>query len=158
MSSPKSRRLKETPSAFFGKAATIAAAFRLVIEAYLLFDNEGKGYMTRSNVTKTLQEFQKTTTRKTTNSETGSGILTEQRFRELDWDGNGTIDFMEFLRAFSGWVGMDDDESSGDEINEHAHCVHDSEEDGLADDMKCSAEIQEEKKKEDHGGSAGSHE
>lgn len=39
----------------------------------------------------------------------GSRFMTQERFDELDWDGDGFITFKEFLFAFESWVGFDDD-------------------------------------------------
>jgi hypothetical protein len=35
-----------------------------------------------------------------------------------DWDGNGTIDFAEFLYSFASWVDIDDDDDD-DEDGDH---------------------------------------
>jgi len=44
-------------------------------------------------------------------SERSYDIL-EERFAELDFDGDGTIKFPEFMFGFFSWVGMDEDEAS----------------------------------------------
>ena len=37
-------------------------------------------------------------------------VLSEERWKELDWDGDGTIAFREFIWAFQGWISQDDEE------------------------------------------------
>lgn len=37
-----------------------------------------------------------------------STFITDRRFREMDWDHDGTITFKEFLMAFQSWVGVDE--------------------------------------------------
>ena len=44
------------------------------------------------------------------NSHKTGRSLTAQRFAEMDWDTNGQVSFKEFLFAFEGWVGLDEDE------------------------------------------------
>lgn len=34
----------------------------------------------------------------------------EQRFNEMDWNHDGSIQFKEFLMAFESWVGLDEDD------------------------------------------------
>lgn len=41
----------------------------------------------------------------------------EQRFNEMDWNHDGTIQFKEFLMAFESWVGLDDDDVAADETH-----------------------------------------
>ena len=42
--------------------------------------------------------------------EKGGGLLSEQRWKEMDWDSDGSIDFGEFVITFSGWIDMEEDE------------------------------------------------
>jgi hypothetical protein len=35
---------------------------------------------------------------------------------EMDWDKNGTVTFKEFLFAFTGWVGLDNEDEDDDDI------------------------------------------
>ena len=39
-------------------------------------------------------------------------VLSEERWKELDWDGDGQIAFREFIWAFQGWISSD---GEGDE-------------------------------------------
>lgn len=42
-------------------------------------------------------------------------FVTDQRFKEMDWDHDGNISFKEFLIAFEGWVGVKNDEEDFDD-------------------------------------------
>ena len=36
-----------------------------------------------------------------------ASMLSEDRWRELDWDGDGIISFREFIWAFQSWISLD---------------------------------------------------
>ena len=107
--------------------------FELIIQAYLLFDTDVKvlyvrfidtlfilssedfrffflifidsfiflqGYITKKSVDALIGGF----------GEKGGGLLSEQRWKEMDWDSDGSIDFGEFVITFSGWIDMEEDE------------------------------------------------
>ena len=40
-----------------------------------------------------------------------ASMLSEDRWKELDWDGDGEITFKEFIWAFQGWITTDTDEN-----------------------------------------------
>ena len=42
--------------------------------------------------------------------EKGGGMLSQQRWKEMDWDSDGSIDFGEFVFTFSGWIDLEEDE------------------------------------------------
>ncbi|GMF25166.1 unnamed protein product [Phytophthora fragariaefolia] len=46
-----------------------------------------------------------------TSDDSSNQAIWEQRFMEMDWNGDGSIHFKEFLMAFESWVGLEDDES-----------------------------------------------
>mmetsp|Transcript_54959 Transcript_54959/g.108542 ORF Transcript_54959/g.108542 Transcript_54959/m.108542 type:complete len:282 (+) Transcript_54959:55-900(+) len=89
-------------SGFLGHQAEVKEMLNLIVCAYLLFDPVGKGYIERSGIEKMLEEH-------------GSGgahnnaVLSQQRWAEMDWDANGTIDFAEFVFSFSSWVDVDEE-------------------------------------------------
>lgn len=83
------------------KSKEIKEMLGLIVSAYLLFDSTGEGYIRRTSVEKILEE---------TGHKAGSNaMLSQQRWKELDWDANGTIDFAEFINSFSAWVDINED-------------------------------------------------
>lgn len=71
-----------------------------IVGAYLTFDKEGKGYFTSDEMHAVQSCGRK---------DAGS-LLTPERWRELDIDHSGVVDFEEFVHAFSLWVTAGDDE------------------------------------------------
>ncbi|KAL3817238.1 hypothetical protein ACHAXA_009525 [Cyclostephanos tholiformis] len=90
-----------------GEASEINAEYRKammdIVAAYLTFDKEGKGYFTSDEMHAAKSDG---------GSKDADNLLTPERWRELDIDHSGRIDFEEFVYAFSTWVraGDDDDE------------------------------------------------
>jgi calcium-binding protein CML len=90
-----------------GEASDINAEYRKammdIVAAYLTFDKEGKGYFTSDEMHAAKSDG---------GSKDAGNLLTPERWRELDIDHSGRIDFEEFVHAFSTWVtaGDDDDE------------------------------------------------
>jgi len=74
-----------------------------IVGAYLTFDREGKGYFTSNEMHTAVVDCGK--------KDAGS-LLTAERWRELDIDSSGVVDFEEWVHAFSTWVtaGDEDDE------------------------------------------------
>lgn len=74
-----------------------------IVGAYLTFDKEGKGYFTSDEMHSTVSDCRK---------KDAGCLLTPERWREMDVDHSGSVDFGEFVYAFSTWVtaGDDDDE------------------------------------------------
>ena len=72
-----------------------------IVGAYLTFDKEGKGYFTSDEMHKAVQSVGK---------KDAGNLLTPERWRELDIDNSGVVDFEEFVYAFSLWVTAGDDE------------------------------------------------
>ena len=78
--------------AFQGHAEELRWAFNNIIGAYLLFDVDASGDLSRDEVLKQLQ------------AKTGvfadaaaQNLMTEERWKELDWDDDGQISFREFI-------------------------------------------------------------
>eukprot|EP00579_Thalassiosira_antarctica_P001308 CAMPEP_0201866512 /NCGR_PEP_ID=MMETSP0902-20130614/1077_1 /ASSEMBLY_ACC=CAM_ASM_000551 /TAXON_ID=420261 /ORGANISM="Thalassiosira antarctica, Strain CCMP982" /LENGTH=475 /DNA_ID=CAMNT_0048391501 /DNA_START=106 /DNA_END=1533 /DNA_ORIENTATION=- len=77
------------------------AAMMDIVGAYLTFDKEGKGYFTSNEMHTAVINCGK--------KDAGS-LLTPERWRELDIDSSGRVDFEEWVHAFSTWVTAGDDE------------------------------------------------
>lgn len=77
-----------------------------IVGAYLTFDKEGKGYFTSDEMHTAVANCGK--------KDAGT-LLTPERWRELDIDHSGKVDFEEFVLAFSNWVTAGDDEEDEDE-------------------------------------------
>lgn len=77
------------------------AAMMDIVGAYLQFDKEGKGYFTSNEMHTAVTSCQK--------KDAGS-LLTPERWRELDIDQSGVVDFEEWVHAFSTWVTAGDDD------------------------------------------------
>merc|ERR1712098_468011 len=91
---------------------TLQETFDLVVNAFLTFDDDGNGYISQKEV---LDIFRKDGSSKMTPAKRASrNCISEARWRDMDWDKDGTISFSEFLLAFSSWVGMDDDVEQDD--------------------------------------------
>ena len=74
-----------------------------IVGAYLTFDTDGKGYFTSDEMHAAKSDG---------GSKDAGNLLTPDRWKELDIDRTGRIDFEEFVHAFSTWVtaGDNDDE------------------------------------------------
>mmetsp|Transcript_12455 Transcript_12455/g.20238 ORF Transcript_12455/g.20238 Transcript_12455/m.20238 type:complete len:247 (-) Transcript_12455:323-1063(-) len=81
----------------------IKNVLNLIVSAYLLFDPNGRGFIERNSVGNMIDEGNGKG--KTTNA-----MLSKERWDEMDWDSNGTIDFAEFVFAFSSWVDINEDD------------------------------------------------
>lgn len=78
-----------------------------IVGAYLTFDKEGKGYFTSNEMHTAMACSGK-------KKDAGS-LLTPERWRELDIDHSGVVDFEEWVHAFSTWVTAGDDDDDEDE-------------------------------------------
>ena len=95
---------------FLESSEKLKAMADLIAQAYLLFDSEGVGQITRKQVDKLLRDGNSKTGMKTSNA-----LLNEQRWKEMDWNSDGSIDFAEFVFAFSTWVDIEDDMEGGED-------------------------------------------
>lgn len=91
--------LRRSFSGFLGHNLEIKEMLNLIVSAYLIFDPEGKGYIEKSGIEKMLAEDGK--------QGGNNAMLSQQRWDEMDWDANGTIDFAEFVFSFTSWVDLD---------------------------------------------------
>jgi len=81
---------------FLGASNDIHYLVHWVVAAYLIFDENCDGHISRDKV----HEMQAAKA-----EEDGSDLfLSEDRWRELDWDCNGAVSFEEFVFAFSEWI------------------------------------------------------
>lgn len=88
-------------------SVTLTETFDLVIQAFLTFDASGDGFIDREEV---LQIFRKDGASRATKQQRASrSVISEERWKEMDWNEDGSISFKEFLLAFGSWVGLDDD-------------------------------------------------
>ena len=70
-----------------------------LVAAYLLFDPETNGSITKDVVEGMMEEK---------GHHAGArSFLTGERWKEMDWDKNGSISFAEFCFAFTGWVSVE---------------------------------------------------
>lgn len=103
-SSKKVPIIRRSFSGFLGHNSEIKEMLHLIVEAYLIFDPDGVGYIERSGIEKMLEEHG------ANNGSSSNAMLSQQRWDEMDWDANGTIDFAEFVYAFSSWVDIGEPE------------------------------------------------
>jgi len=89
---------------------SLTETFDLVIQAFLTFDASGDGFISRDEV---LKIFATTPGTKVTASQRASrSVISQDRWKEMDWNDDGSISFKEFLIAFGSWVGLDDEDDN----------------------------------------------
>lgn len=76
----------------------INMVLNLIVSAYLLFDPNGTGAISRESVQGMIEEGK---------GKNSNAMLSQDRWGEMDWDANGSIDFAEFVHAFSSWVDLE---------------------------------------------------
>lgn len=91
-------------------------AFECIVDAFLYFDTDGNGMLSRNEV----QEGFAGRCDGKKKKEGRNVREVTQRFAEMDYDDNGQCSFKEFLLAFVDWVGIsmaddEDEEDDGDE-------------------------------------------
>ncbi|KAF4034136.1 EF-hand domain pair [Phytophthora infestans] len=106
-------------SILFGDGNKLRLAFQLAVDAFLWFDVDGNGEINRDEMVTKLQNSMTlhSPTKKMSTGERSRGTsddssnraIWEQRFMEMDWNGDGTIHFKEFLMAFESWVGLEEE-------------------------------------------------
>lgn len=90
-----------------GNAEDLKVAFNNIIGAYLLFDADASGDLSRDEVLRQLKNKEGVFT-----DAAAVSMMTEARWKELDWDGDGTITFREFIWAFQKWISTDAEDES----------------------------------------------
>lgn len=94
---------EEDTGSILQKGRLMAKGLRYVVEAYILFDQDGSGSIDRKEVMALIAER--------SDKEGKNGLLSADRWKELDWDSDGSITFKEFVAAMYEWVdagSMDD--------------------------------------------------
>ena len=85
-----------------GHAQELKWAFAQIIGTYLLFDEDASGDLSRDEVMNQLHNKTGVFADKGAQQ-----MMSEERWKELDWDGDGTITFREFAWAFQSWISLD---------------------------------------------------
>ena len=108
------------PSFLEGRGVQLQEAFRLCMDAYLEFDKDAKGFVSKEDMVGTIVEF---AGRSPAKSGVGkmkkyqesigpvTAFLTQDRMDEMDWDSDGCITYKEFVYSFLKWVGVDETEA-----------------------------------------------
>ena len=86
----------------------------MIVNAHLLFDPEATGVIQRKNVESILQN-QTGGAGAGTKAKKSNPLLSDDRWKEMDWNSDGSIDFAEFVFAFCSWVDIDDDMGDDDD-------------------------------------------
>ncbi|XP_073149961.1 probable calcium-binding protein CML21 [Henckelia pumila] len=86
----------------------LEATFETIVDAFVFLDKNKDGCVSKNEMVDAINE--------TNSGERSSGRIAMKRFEEMDWDKNGTVNFKEFLFAFTRWVGIEDfeDEEEGE--------------------------------------------
>jgi len=82
--------------------ADIQDVINQIIEAYLIFDTNGRGFIRKAELASIMQEQ---------GASNSNSLLSSDRWNEMDWDRNGAVSFEEFVASFYSWVA---DEEAGD--------------------------------------------
>ncbi|XP_022945758.1 probable calcium-binding protein CML22 [Cucurbita moschata] len=78
----------------------LAATFDTIIQAFIFLDKNGDGKLNKKEMVKALNAP----------CERSPARITQTRFREMDWNNSGKVNFREFLFGFINWVGIDTDD------------------------------------------------
>lgn len=99
----KSWRECQSFKAFIAVVDKVRDLLHLIVMAYLLFDADGSGFIRKEAVDRLLEED---------GHKAGRNTVLETRFKEMDWDANGTIDFGEFVYSFTSWFETEDEQET----------------------------------------------
>lgn len=94
----------------------IAKALELVVNAYLLFDDDASGTI-QVNEVRNIMRKHNSSTGKLMRKASGmnSKAIQVERLKELDVDQDGTITFQEFVLTFQKWASAEDDDFDSEE-------------------------------------------
>ena len=85
-----------------------------------VFDEDASGDLSREEVLRQLEARQGVFT-----DPSAVSMMSKERWKELDWDGDGTITFREFIWAFQKWISTDLEETCP-AIHTHTHDERDT--------------------------------
>jgi calcium-binding protein CML len=86
----------------------ITTMMKLIVNAHLLFDPTASGVIHRSDVERILMDENSESSGSTLKKKKNP-LLHDERWKQMDWNSDGSIDFAEFVFAFCSWVDIDDD-------------------------------------------------
>ncbi|WOL14398.1 hypothetical protein Cni_G23178 [Canna indica] len=80
----------------------IEATFNMLVEAFAFFDKNGDGKLEKKDFVLALNE--------TSFRNKSPSHIARRRFREMDWNKDGMVNFKEFLYSMIKWIGMETDD------------------------------------------------
>ncbi len=86
----------------------------LIVTAHLLFDKNATGIIMRTDVEKILSS-QDSISSSSKLKKKSNPLINDERWKEMDWNTDGSIDFAEFVFTFTSWVSALEDDEEGDE-------------------------------------------
>lgn len=95
--------MKRSPSSFMGRSPEVKTMLHLIVRAYLLFEPDNEGFIKYESVERVMEED---------GHKLGSVSVSAQRFKEMDWDESGLVDFAEFASSFFHWMDVEEDVGS----------------------------------------------
>lgn len=101
--------IRASVSFMHGNNTEIKNMLDLIVSAYLRFDPDCDGYIKAERFTQILENEQGQGQSKLISSGKGSNNVSQTKWKEMDFDHNGCIDFAEFVYTFSKWVDIEDD-------------------------------------------------
>lgn len=111
--SPREPQSARDTSIFFaeGSPKLIAKALELMVNAYMLFDDDASGTIQVNEVRNIMRKHNSTASKlQRKSSGMNSKAIQVERIKEMDADQDGTITFQEFVLTFQKWVSSDDDD------------------------------------------------
>lgn len=107
--SPESQESVISVNELMEKQDELRTMMSMIVNAHLLFDPDATGVILRKNV-EVILNFQNASAGGPKKKDGKSNpLLNDARWKEMDWNSDGSIDFAEFCFAFCSWVDLDDD-------------------------------------------------